>query len=145
MAPISLSSPFLSSGAHELEAAHTLIQAPELGGELNGLAQGLIATLAHVSSEQVGQICANTFPILQGVAKIGPLALLFLTGVILPFVLGAFAGGLILSSSKRREAIEKAIQPLVALLATGFFSCSSAAASTSPCSIPSTPPTMRDC
>ena len=35
--------------------------------------------------------------------------------------LGAFAGGLILSSSKRREAIEKAIQPLVALFATVFF------------------------
>jgi Kef-type K+ transport system membrane component KefB len=35
--------------------------------------------------------------------------------------LGAFAGGLILSSSKRREEIEKAIQPLVALFATVFF------------------------
>jgi Kef-type K+ transport system membrane component KefB len=89
-----------------------LIQPPELGGELNSLAQGSIATLAHVSSEQVGQIYANTFPILEGVAKIGLLALLFLTGleseldelmavggqaisvaltgVILPFVMGAF-------------------------------------------------------
>jgi Kef-type K+ transport system membrane component KefB len=154
---MSLPTLFLSSGAHELEAAQTLIQAgqfvvilliaralaelmvrlrlpailgelvagvligvsglhliqpPELGGELNSLAQGSIATLAHVSSEQVRQIYANTFPILQGVAKIGLLSLLFLTGleseldelmavggqaisvaltgVILPFVMGAF-------------------------------------------------------
>jgi Kef-type K+ transport system membrane component KefB len=35
--------------------------------------------------------------------------------------LGAFAGGLILSSSKHRQAIEQAIQPLVALFATVFF------------------------
>ena len=35
--------------------------------------------------------------------------------------LGAFAGGLILSSSRHREDIEKAIQPLVALFATVFF------------------------
>jgi len=154
---MSLPTLLLSSGAHELEAAQTLIQAgqfvvilliaralaelmvrlglptilgelvagvligvsglhliqtPELGGELNRLAQGLIANLAHVSSEQVRQIYDHTFPILQGMAKIGLLALLFLTGleseldelmavggqaisvaltgVILPFVLGAF-------------------------------------------------------
>jgi Kef-type K+ transport system membrane component KefB len=154
---MSLPTLFLSSGAHEMEAAQTLIQAgqfvvilliaralaelmvrlrlpailgelvagvligvsglhliqpPELGGELNSLAQGSIATLAHVSSEKVRQIYANTFPILQGIAKIGLLSLLFLTGleseldelmavggqaisvaltgVILPFVMGAF-------------------------------------------------------
>jgi Kef-type K+ transport system membrane component KefB len=88
-----------------------LIQAPELGGELNGVARGWIAGLAHVTPEQVRQIHDQTFPILEGVAKIGLLALLFLTGleseldelvavggqaisvaltgVILPFALGA--------------------------------------------------------
>jgi Kef-type K+ transport system membrane component KefB len=35
--------------------------------------------------------------------------------------LGAFAGGLILSSSRHREAIEAAVKPLVALFATFFF------------------------
>jgi Kef-type K+ transport system membrane component KefB len=35
--------------------------------------------------------------------------------------LGAFAGGLILSSSKRRKEIEEAVKPLVALFATFFF------------------------
>jgi Kef-type K+ transport system membrane component KefB len=35
--------------------------------------------------------------------------------------LGAFAGGLILSSSKRRKEIEAAVKPLVALFATFFF------------------------
>jgi Kef-type K+ transport system membrane component KefB len=35
--------------------------------------------------------------------------------------LGAFAGGLILSSSKRRKEIEEAVRPLVALFATFFF------------------------
>ena len=58
-----------------------LIQAPELGGELNGAARGLIAALAHVTPEQVGQIYNQTFPTLEGVAKIGLLALLFLTGL----------------------------------------------------------------
>jgi Kef-type K+ transport system membrane component KefB len=88
-----------------------LIQAPELGGELNGAARQLIAALAHVTPEQVSQIYNQSFPILEGVAKIGLLALLFLTGlesdldelvavggqaisvaltgVILPFALGA--------------------------------------------------------
>jgi Kef-type K+ transport system membrane component KefB len=88
-----------------------LIQAPGLGGELNSVARGTIAALAHVSPDQVGDLYNESFPILQGVAKIGLLALLFLTGleseldelvavggqaitvalagVILPFVLGA--------------------------------------------------------
>ncbi|CAK6689658.1 High-affinity Na(+)/H(+) antiporter NhaS3 [Synechococcus sp. CBW1107] len=35
--------------------------------------------------------------------------------------LGAFAGGLILSSSRHRHAIEEAVKPLVALFATVFF------------------------
>ncbi len=35
--------------------------------------------------------------------------------------LGAFAGGLILSSSKHRKEIEEAVRPLVALFATFFF------------------------
>ncbi|MCP9829665.1 cation:proton antiporter [Synechococcus sp. L2F] len=35
--------------------------------------------------------------------------------------LGAFAGGLILSSSRHRHAIEQAVKPLVALFATVFF------------------------
>jgi len=35
--------------------------------------------------------------------------------------LGAFAGGLILSSSRRRKEIEEAVKPLVALFATFFF------------------------
>jgi len=35
--------------------------------------------------------------------------------------LGAFAGGLILSASRHRQAIERAIQPLVALFASVFF------------------------
>jgi Kef-type K+ transport system membrane component KefB len=35
--------------------------------------------------------------------------------------LGAFAGGLILSSSRHRHAIEAAVKPLVALFATVFF------------------------
>jgi Kef-type K+ transport system membrane component KefB len=88
-----------------------LIQAPGLGGELNSVARGTIAALAHVSPDQVGDLYNESFPILQGVAKIGLLALLFLTGlesdldelvavggqaisvaltgVILPFALGA--------------------------------------------------------
>jgi Kef-type K+ transport system membrane component KefB len=35
--------------------------------------------------------------------------------------LGAFAGGLILSGSRHRHAIEEAVKPLVALFATFFF------------------------
>ena len=88
-----------------------LIQAPELGGELNSVARNLIAGLAHVTPEQTLQVYDKTFPILEGVAKIGLLALLFLTGleseldeliavggqaitvaltgVVLPFALGA--------------------------------------------------------
>ena len=88
-----------------------LIQAPELGGELNSVARDLIAGLAHVTPEQTLHIYDQTFPILEGVAKIGLLALLFLTGleseldeliavggqaitvaltgVVLPFALGA--------------------------------------------------------
>ena len=58
-----------------------LIQAPELGGELNNGARGLIAALAHVTPDQVSQIYAQSFPTLEGVAKIGLLALLFLTGL----------------------------------------------------------------
>jgi len=88
-----------------------LIQAPALGGELNSAAQGLIAALAQVTPDQVRDIYNQSFPTLEGVAKIGLLALLFLTGlesdlnelvavggqaitvalagVLLPFVLGA--------------------------------------------------------
>ena len=58
-----------------------LIQAPELGGELNNVARGLIATLAHVTPDQVSQIYDQSFPTLEGVAKIGLLSLLFLTGL----------------------------------------------------------------
>jgi Kef-type K+ transport system membrane component KefB len=88
-----------------------LIQAPGLGVEPNSVATGTIAALAHVTPDQVLQVVDQAFPILQGVAKIGLLALLFLTGlecelaelvavggqavtvaltgVILPFALGA--------------------------------------------------------
>jgi Kef-type K+ transport system membrane component KefB len=58
-----------------------LIQVPGLEGQLNATATGLIGSLAHVTPEQVREIYANTFPILEGVAKIGLLALLFLTGL----------------------------------------------------------------
>lgn len=58
-----------------------LIQAPGLDGQLNAVASGAIAALAQVSSEQVRQLYAQTFPILEGVARIGLLALLFLTGL----------------------------------------------------------------
>jgi Kef-type K+ transport system membrane component KefB len=58
-----------------------LIQAPGLAGELNATATGAIAALAHLNPEQVRQIYDQTFPTLQGVSKIGLLALLFLTGL----------------------------------------------------------------
>ncbi len=89
-----------------------LILAPELGGQLNAVAEGTIAALAHVGPEQVQQIYDHGFSNLQAVAKIGLLALLFLTGleseldelmavggqaitvaltgVVLPFALGTF-------------------------------------------------------
>ncbi len=87
-----------------------LILAPELGGQLNGFAEGTIAALAHVAPDQVQALYDHSFSNLQAVAKIGLLALLFLTGleseleelmavggqaitvaltgVVLPFVLG---------------------------------------------------------
>jgi len=58
-----------------------LILAPGLGGELNGFAQGTIAALAHVGPDQVREIYDHSFANLQAVAKIGLLALLFLTGL----------------------------------------------------------------
>jgi Kef-type K+ transport system membrane component KefB len=89
-----------------------LILAPELGGQLNAVAEGAIAALAHVSPDQVQEIYDHGFSNLQAVAKIGLLALLFLTGleseldelmavggqaitvaltgVVLPFALGTF-------------------------------------------------------
>ncbi|MCP9786663.1 cation:proton antiporter [Cyanobium sp. N5-Cardenillas] len=89
-----------------------LILAPELGGQLNALAEGTIAALAHVGPDQVQEIYDHGFSNLQAVAKIGLLALLFLTGleseldelmavggqaitvaitgVVLPFALGTF-------------------------------------------------------
>ncbi|MBD2719485.1 cation:proton antiporter [Synechococcus sp. FACHB-909] len=89
-----------------------LILAPELGGQLNALAEGTIAALAHVGPDQVQEIYDHGFTNLQAVAKIGLLALLFLTGleseldelmavggqaitvaltgVVLPFALGTF-------------------------------------------------------
>ncbi|AFY28873.1 cation:proton antiporter [Cyanobium gracile] len=89
-----------------------LILAPELGGQLNALAEGTIAALAHVGPDQVQAIYDHGFSNLQAVAKIGLLALLFLTGleseldelmavggqaitvaltgVVLPFALGTF-------------------------------------------------------
>jgi len=87
-----------------------LILAPELGGQLNAFAEGTIAALAHVAPDQVQALYDHSFSNLQAVAKIGLLALLFLTGleseleelmavggqaitvaltgVVLPFVLG---------------------------------------------------------
>ncbi len=89
-----------------------LILAPELGGQLNAVAEGAIAALAHVGPEQVQELYDHSFTNLQAVAKIGLLALLFLTGleseldelmavggqaitvaltgVVLPFALGTF-------------------------------------------------------
>ena len=89
-----------------------LILAPELGGQLNAFAEHTIAALAHVGPEQVQEIYDHGFSNLQAVAKIGLLALLFLTGleseldelmavggqaitvaltgVVLPFALGTF-------------------------------------------------------
>jgi len=89
-----------------------LILAPELGGQLNAVAEGTIAALAHVGPDQVQEIYDHGFTNLQAVAKIGLLALLFLTGleseldelmavggqaitvaltgVVLPFALGTF-------------------------------------------------------
>ncbi|WP_094584953.1 cation:proton antiporter [Synechococcus sp. BO 8801] len=89
-----------------------LILAPELGGQLNALAEGTIAALSHVGPDQVQEIYDHGFTNLQAVAKIGLLALLFLTGleseldelmavggqaitvaltgVVLPFALGTF-------------------------------------------------------
>ncbi|MFY8148518.1 MAG: cation:proton antiporter [Prochlorococcaceae cyanobacterium] len=89
-----------------------LILPPALGGELNTVAQGAIAALAHVGPEQVREIYDHSFGNLQAVAKIGLFALLFLTGleseleelmavgaqaitvalsgVVLPFALGLF-------------------------------------------------------
>jgi Kef-type K+ transport system membrane component KefB len=89
-----------------------LILAPELGSQLNTVAEGAIAALAHVGPEQVQEIYDHGFSNLQAVAKIGLLALLFLTGleseldellavggqaitvaltgVVLPFALGTF-------------------------------------------------------
>ena len=89
-----------------------LILAPELGGQLNAFAEGTIAALAHVGPDQVQEIYDHGFTNLQAVAKIGLLALLFLTGleseldelmavggqaitvaltgVVLPFALGTF-------------------------------------------------------
>jgi Kef-type K+ transport system membrane component KefB len=58
-----------------------LILAPGLGGELNGLAQGTIAALAHVGPDQVREIYDHSFANLQAVAKIGLFSLLFLTGL----------------------------------------------------------------
>jgi Kef-type K+ transport system membrane component KefB len=58
-----------------------LIQAPGLGVALNPLAEGLIASLSHLRPEQVAEVHAHAFPVLQGVATIGLLALLFLTGL----------------------------------------------------------------
>jgi Kef-type K+ transport system membrane component KefB len=58
-----------------------LILAPGLGGELNGLAQGTIAALAHVGPDQVREIYDHSFANLQAVAKIGLFCLLFLTGL----------------------------------------------------------------
>jgi Kef-type K+ transport system membrane component KefB len=89
-----------------------LILAPELGGQLNALAGSTIAALAHLAPDQVREVYDHGFSNLQAVAKIGLLALLFLTGleseldellavggqaitvaltgVVLPFVLGTF-------------------------------------------------------
>jgi len=89
-----------------------LILAPELGSQLNAFAEHTIAALAHVDSDQVQEIYDHGFSNLQAVAKIGLLALLFLTGleseldelmavggqaitvaltgVVLPFALGTF-------------------------------------------------------
>jgi Kef-type K+ transport system membrane component KefB len=89
-----------------------LILAPELASELNGVAQGAIASLAHVGPDQVQEVYDHSFSNLQAVGKIGLFALLFLTGleseleelmavggqaitvaltgVVLPFVLGTF-------------------------------------------------------
>ncbi len=89
-----------------------LILAPELGGQLNAFAEQTIAALAHVGPDQVQEIYDHGFTNLQAVAKIGLLALLFLTGleseldelmavggqaitvaltgVVLPFALGTF-------------------------------------------------------
>ncbi|MEA5411283.1 cation:proton antiporter [Synechococcus sp. BA-120 BA3] len=89
-----------------------LILAPELGGQLNAVAEQTIAALAHVGPDQVQAIYDQGFTNLQAVAKIGLLALLFLTGleseldelmavggqaitvaltgVVLPFALGTF-------------------------------------------------------
>ena len=58
-----------------------LILAPELGGQLNTFAETTIAALAHVGPEQVQEIYDHSFTNLQAVAKIGLLALLFLTGL----------------------------------------------------------------
>jgi Kef-type K+ transport system membrane component KefB len=58
-----------------------LILAPELGGQLNAVAEHTIAALAHVGPEQVQEIYDHSFSNLQAVAKIGLLALLFLTGL----------------------------------------------------------------
>lgn len=58
-----------------------LIQAPGLGGPLNATATGLLEALAHVSPKQLREIYVDSFAILEGVAKIGLLALLFLTGL----------------------------------------------------------------
>ncbi len=58
-----------------------LILAPELGGQLNAFAENTIAALAHVGPEQVQEIYDHGFSNLQAVAKIGLLALLFLTGL----------------------------------------------------------------
>ena len=58
-----------------------LILAPELGGQLNAVAEHTIAALAHVGPEQVQEIYDHSFTNLQAVAKIGLLALLFLTGL----------------------------------------------------------------
>lgn len=133
-----MSSLLLATGGHQIEAAETLI-------EVGRFIVILFAARAHVGPEQVQGINHHSVTNLQAVAKIGLLALLFLSRTADPsldwlldrlrapgevvvaaflvlslscFAAQAFGLEAALGASRHRHAIESAVKPLVALLAT---------------------------